>query len=411
MKRPGPSDLVDAAEAARRLGVRPATLYAYVSRGLIRAEADPADPRRSRYRADEIGRLASGRARGRSPGRAAAASLDWGLPVLTSAITLIDGGRLYYRGQDAVVLAHTATLEETARLLWESSDDPFLPAPSVPPGWTAMARAAAAAAPVARAAGLLAFASDPPGAAAHRDPARRRVAGADLLRRTTAAIAGGPPDATPIHRRLAAAWRAPVRDAELIRIALVLMADHELNASTFAARVTASTGAPLGACVTAGLAALSGPFHGGQTRRVQALLAEAGTPARTERALADRIGRGDPLPGFGHPLYPHGDGRAAALLDRLSADPLVDAVRRTVDRLAGEAPNIDFALVALARALRLPDDAPLSIFLVGRTAGWIAHALEQQATGSLIRPRARYVGPPPEAAAISSPARRRSRGP
>ncbi|MGE0718542.1 MAG: citrate/2-methylcitrate synthase, partial [Alphaproteobacteria bacterium] len=121
-------------------------------------------------------------------------------------------------------------------------------------------------------------------------------------------------------------------------------------------------------------------------------------------AHAARLRRGVPLPGFGLPLSPGGDPRAAAHLDGLAGDARLDAVRRAVDRLTGEAPNVDFALVAVARALGLPADGAFTLFLVGRTAGWIAHALEQQSTGRLIRPRARYVGPP-AATADDTPAR------
>jgi len=193
---------------------------------------------------------------------------------------------------------------------------------------------------------------------------------------------------------MARAWGSDAAGADLIRRALVLCADHELNASAFAVRVVASTGAALPACLLAGLAALSGPLHGGMTERVAALLAEPGMKADPAGALAARLDRGERLPGFGHRLYPAGDPRATALLAALDPGPWWQSVFAAAEELTGLRPNIDAALVALERTLRLPEGAALAIFATGRTAGWIAHALEQRQDGRLIRPRASYAGPP-----------------
>ena len=111
------SDWIGAEEARARLGVRPQTLYAYVSRGRLSTRPDPADPRRSLYRASEIGLLAERKTRSRKASQVAAGAIAWGEPVLESAITTVEGGRLYYRGRDAVELSETETLEATARLL------------------------------------------------------------------------------------------------------------------------------------------------------------------------------------------------------------------------------------------------------------------------------------------------------
>ena len=177
--------------------------------------------------------------------------------------------------------------------------------------------------------------------------------------------------------------------------ALVLCADHELNASAFTVRCVASTGASLGAAAEAGLAALSGPLHGGSWIWVSALFREADRDGDPARAVAEWLRRGEPhLPGFGHPLYPDGDPRAVAILEQLEQpNGLADAVAAA----GGPPPNLDYALVALQRELGLPDDAAFILFAVGRTAGWLAHAIEQQATGTLLRPRAKYVGPAPSA--------------
>ena len=196
-----------------------------------------------------------------------------------------------------------------------------------------------------------------------------------------------------IHARLGRAWRAPRGQWDVIRRALVLLADHELNASTFAARVAASTGASLAASVLAGLAALSGPYHGRMAERVEAFAAGAAKagPARALARWGDR-----PVPGFGHALYPDGDPRAEALLAAFETPPPLAALRRLVEGETGVKANVDFALVAMRQALDLPTEAPFALFAAARTAGWLAHAIEQVETGALIRPRARYVGPEPE---------------
>ena len=110
-------DWISGAEAMERLGVQPQTLYAYVSRGRVEARPDPADPRRSLYRAADIAELTRRRVRGRKPSAVAEGAIAWGEPVLASAITTLSGGRLWYRGRDAAVLARTETLETVARLL------------------------------------------------------------------------------------------------------------------------------------------------------------------------------------------------------------------------------------------------------------------------------------------------------
>ena len=381
------ADWLSADEALSRLRVRPQTLYAYVSRGRVRAEPDPSEPRRSRYRASDVAALAERKARGRKAADVARGAIAWGEPVLASAITTVRDGRLWYRGQDAVRLAETATLEEVARLLRGGiglpSDEPLL----APPGPTAAARAFAAFA--ARAA------ADP--------PAQGRSAGdladeaAQLLDLMAAAITGPEgaglreEDAPAIHERLGRAWRAPRGGWDAIRRALVLLADHELNASTFAARIAASTGASLSAATLAGLAALSGPRHGGMAARVEAFTAVAAAG----RSVGDwrRAARGGgPPPGFGHPLYPDGDPRAAALLAAIEVPPALARLRAEVEGATGERANMDYALTALRQSLQLPAEAPFALFAVARTAGWLAHAIEQIETGAVIRPRARYVG-------------------
>jgi citrate synthase len=192
----------------------------------------------------------------------------------------------------------------------------------------------------------------------------------------------------------------------LVNAGFILCADHELNASTFAARVAASTGADLHACLLAALAAFSGPRHGGASRAVEDLLEEMGSPARAESVVRARTARGDGMPGFGHPLYPQGDPRATTLLALARAAgaaarlrPL-DTLIAATTRRRGEHPNVDAGLVALSLAAGLPRGAGVAVFAVGRLAGWIAHVLEQRQSPAILRPRAHYIGagggPPPQ---------------
>ena len=384
---------ITAAEAAAELNVSRATLYAYVSRGLVESRGQPGSRKRL-YAAADIRRLRSvGDGTTGSPDRA----LDFGTPLLDSAITLIDGGRLYYRGRDAIALAESASLETVAGLLWQVDDaDPFAgidngtEAPLGPGIAGAIARLA-----LAGRADVAAY--------ARTAPALART-GARIVRHLVAVWAGGSAPDGPAHRVLAAAWGVPAA-AEAIRTALVLCADHELNASAFAVRVAASTRATPYAAVIAGLATLEGPRHGGMTPQTLALLAEAIRTGDGRATVTDRLRRGESLPGFGHPLYPDGDPRARAVLAAIRAatgpQPLLDVVAAVAEagrEATGLAPNVDFGLATLAATWGLDADRAIGVFAIGRSVGWLAHAAEQAASGQLIRPRARYVGPDPRPA-------------
>ena len=391
-------DYLSAADAAKRLGVSRQTLYAYVSRGLLRAhETD--DPRQRRYQAEVVERLAAERSRGRRPKEAAKATLDWGLPVLESAITLIQDGHLYYRGEDAVILAREARVETVASRLWRLPESAaFGPAPPrLQPIMPALIQHYA---DVPREEALLPlFAAASSGDATapwQRDPRRLAEGCGTLVRLFVPFVTGGPPDSAPLHEQMAVAWGLDTAGADLVRMALVLCADHELNASSFTARCVASTGASLRAAVLAGLAALTGARHGGMTGRIETFWngLAAGDPAAQ---LRHRLATGEELPGFGHPLYPDGDARATAILTAiLPFFPQAQSLTAAAEELTGRRPNIDFALVALRRFLNLPQGSAFGLFALGRSIGWIAHALEQRETGQLIRPRAVYVGPVPE---------------
>lgn len=377
------AEWIDRAAALALLGIRPQTLYAYVSRGRIGMQPDPADPRRSLYRAEDISALRIRRARGRRPETIAASAIAWGEPSITTGISTVHHGTLIYRGRNAAAWARSATLEETAALLWQD------------PGTIDFAAANSASGSSFQALAALLPSSDPTvGRSAER---LRRDA--RMVIGTLAGSLGADTGPEPVHMRLARAWGLVGIDMDRVRRALVLLADHELNASTFATRVAASTGASIAASLLAGLSALSGPRHGGAGAALCALIGEAeriGAAAAVSAWLAHRQalpGFDRVLPGFGHPLYPDGDARAILLLEDLAVDGVATDLCKAVADATGALPNIDFALAAFTRANRLPAHAPLSLFTLGRSVGWAAHAIEQITEGSLIRPRARYMGP------------------
>ncbi len=394
-----------AREAAAVLGVSRATLYAYVSRGLIRSEAMGGKPRERRYRGEDINRLKDRKEMRRNPAKTAEQALSWGVPVLESQLTLISDGRLYYRGHDATGLALNDSLERVAMLLWTGeieaafpqrveAESPALSFPNFQ--WESLA-------PINAFQAALIQAESQDMAAFDLRPESVVQKGVSILHRLARIAARKETDAgAPVAKILQAGWASSrPQTARLINAALVLCADHELNVSAFTARCVASAGSTPYAVVTAGLAALQGVKHGGLSRRVQALFQEVGSPERAQAVLSGRLQRGESIPGFGHPLYPQGDPRARLLLELLrnmaaSEQPdLAESIAWEALSLIGELPTLDFALVCLARGLELPEEAAIMMFAIGRTVGWIAHAIEQYQTNALIRPRARYIGPQP----------------
>jgi citrate synthase len=322
------------------------------------------------------------------------------MPVIGSAICLIENHRLYYRGHDALALAETASLEEVAAILWEdAAPHPPTRSARVPPSSHVRGEGGGE--------GQFGFIERCQIRLAERGATD--LAALDLMRagvvRTGRLILGelascvGDTEHSPlpVHRQLATAWHLDEPGADLVRRCLVLLADHELNASTFVARCVASTGATPYAVVSAALAALSGRRHGGASARVEALCHELSADRHPMAVMAARLARDEALPGMGKPLYPDGDPRAAAILAAAkTAVPVraawIDRVTDAATRLTGQHPNVDFGLGVTATVLDLPQGAALGMFLVARSVGWIAHAIEQYESGVLIRPRARYTG-------------------
>src|SRR5438552_5315122 len=390
---------LSAREASAELAISPATLYAYVSRGLIRSEPSP-DARSHRYRAEDVRGLKERRVP--SPEPRGLRSFDADLPVMDSAIATITEDGPIYRGVNCVDLAEKDTLEHTATMLGDvTAIDPFAAdnCPHVSDEMRAIADAGRRAAPIDRAIAVLALAASADPGAFTRAPDGRAMVGARILRLVVATMLDAAPSAEPLHLQIAKAWAQDHKHApDLIRRALVLLADHELNASTFTVRCAASTGLNLYDAVIAGLAALKGPKHGGAgvlaSRLVKTMVDNDVAPV-----IRERVALGERFAGFGHGVYKRGDPRAMSLLDALTrAGAPRKFTREIPERIAeatGELVNIDYALAVLVHSLRLPAGSELALFAMARTVGWIAHASEQLQFGKLIRPRARYVGPAP----------------
>jgi citrate synthase len=400
------TEWINAAEAARQLGVKQATLYSYVSRGVL-ARRRGTGGKISLFDAAEVGELAR-RGRPRQPPGLT------GL-VIESGLTEITDDTLRFRGLDALDLARDRAFEEVAALLWTGS----LPAASPDSPWRAT--------PDAVQAGSAAQAALPPGtlplerlqvivpALAATDPLRLHLDPPAVIAAGQAIIGGmvdclpaagnGPADpGDGIAGRL---WPKlcpdppPARLLGALSAALVLLADHELAASTLAARVAASVRADPYAVVATGLGALGGALHGGASLGAEAMLAAAQDPAAAPRVVGDLLRRGERIPGLGHFVYRSGDPRAQLLLALVRragpASPrlaVADAVLAETHRRALPEPNIDFALALLASCAGMIPGAGEAIFAIAHTAGWLAHGLEAYAARTPLRPRAVYTGPP-----------------
>lgn len=417
-------------EAAAQLGVKVGTLYAYVSRGWLRSYRRRVG-RQALYRRDDIDALRdlataeSGR-RGRSLPDASSwvtvaqpPSSDgsaYGVIVAESAVSSIIDGRLAYRGYPIEELITRASFEEVCLLLWNGERPQAGAAAALR---QAIARAEAPEKVVAalRAVGddaspLLRLAvAMPPLAALERNRGTCPTVeqGTRIMSVLPMALAGARvahASGGGMAARLASvALHAPAAHWEIATIdrILVACAEHELNASTFAARVVASTGADLYASVLAALCSLSGPIHGGACDRIEQMFAQLDAGMRLEQCLAAFSVKSRLPPGFGHAIYPAGDPRAmllrkeAAEIARRRGRRLFETaqhVEETVWRRERLRPNLDFYLTVCARMLGFARGLPAAIFALGRAAGWIAHSLEQYADNRLIRPRMRYRGVP-----------------
>ena len=395
-----------AKEAAEVLDISLATLYSYVSRGLIRSEAIGGSKRSRRYRREDVEQLQQRKSIRRNPVQAGEEMLHWGMPVMESGITLITDGGLYYRGEDALWLARGVSVEEVAGLIWMGNvgkADEIWGAEidvELPESVQEICRGLT---PVEAFQVVLPLVASQDLAAYDLRPERITQTGAKILNLMVTVVGGADEGGLKLGERLQRVWAENVENAAyLFNAAMILCADHELNVSAFTARCVASAGSTPYQVVLAGLAALHGVKHGGAVSRVEAFLREVGESNRARMVIGERLKRGEAIPGFGHRLYAGGDPRGRLLLGLIEENlpeteelVLGKTVVEAVRDLTGQHPTIDMGLAVLSRVLDLPTGGGIALFAMGRTIGWIGHAMEQYGLDQIIRPRARYVGESP----------------
>lgn len=406
---------LSAKEAADILGVSLATLYSYVSRGLL-SSTKTTTSRSKIYDREEVKHLAARRSDAKHGGHRAISAIHWGVPLLETRISTIADGQLFYRGYELSELAQNASLETVACLLWDDQQEDYFAQSSLVPTRTQELKnfilqqtSTTLQAPLERAmviAPALFYAivqqnqqkQDELNQTLH--PSTDLQIAPNLMRQLAAVLLDTEFSELPLHLQIAHAWQCDAIEADLIRASLVLLADHELNTSSFAVRCVASTGASLAAAIGAGLAALSGTKHGGGSQLAKQFLIQAQSSFKLEKFTRHHFAGLDPdLAGFGHVLYPHADPRAAYLLQRLNEIAVRDAQLQSLldicavaSQQLGVAPNMDMMLAVMELHFAWPDSAGICLFAIARCAGWIAHAHEQKEQGEMIRPRARYVG-------------------
>ncbi|MFX4293468.1 citrate synthase [Streptomyces bohaiensis] len=396
-------------QAAERLGVKPETVYAYVSRGLLRRHRS-GHGRGSTFDAAEVDGLS------RRSGRRSAPVGPQHAPLVTG-VTLIEDDRCYYRGVDSSALALRHGYEEVAHWLWTGELVPGTRF-DAPAGQVAAARAAVEALPATgtaedrlHAATVAASAGDP--LRSDLTPATVHATARALVATLVEAhplVGPPPPDGAPLAARLWPRLTArPASDAGLraLDAALVLLLDHDMAVSTLAARVAATARAHPYAVTLAGLGALDGPLHGAAAapahRMVREALERDATGDGAAAVVGARLREGARVPGVGHLLYTGDDPRATTLFALLEdvpgAGPAVGAARRIVAAAGRHRPtfgNVDLALAALSVGCGMQSEAGQVVFAVARTSGWVAHALEEYAEPAMrLRPSGRYRGPRP----------------
>lgn len=394
-------------EAAELLGVKPETVYAYVSRGQLSSRRVPGG-RGSTFDAKEVEALAR-----RNRRESGGSSGSGGELSVRTRITLIDRDRYYFRGVDAVELAARHSYEEITEWLWTGQMRPGVTF-TAPDAAVDVARRAVDALPEhtgptdrLRVAAIAAAVADP----LRFDLSEEAVLGTarTLIPTLVAAL---PPvlrdrrdDGPLAHRLWTRLTGRPADEASLraLDTALGLLVDHDLAASTLAVRVAASARAHAYAAVSAGLGVLEGPLHGAASGLAHRLLLDVLDRGDAAPVIAEELRAGRRIPGLGHRLYPGEDPRARALFDLLEeiprAEPALAAAHDIAATAARHTPlhaNVDLALAVFTASSGMPATAGETIFAVARTAGWIAHALEEYGERPLrMRPSGTYVGPKP----------------
>lgn len=413
----GHTDYVTAAEAMRILNVRKQTLYAYVSRGLIRSISQPGHKGRLYWR-DDLARLESRSLARHGHGAVAASAMNFGEPIIPTSITEItpDGPR--YRGRLAVDLARARVpFEAVAQLLWTG----VLTEGSVPwrtsKPWAGLSRLIETSW-VLRDNNLLDMFSlvtlqlgGSRHASERTDDGHMFTAGRQIIQ-TMVGCCG----LVSAHNRYhplgknqsisdgiidALCVQPTAENKEGIESILILLADHELSPATFSVRVSASTGSNLHRCVVSGICASAGTLTGQLYDRVDEFFDSVSTASALVRRASALHERGVAIPGFGHPLYPRGDPRARYLIElakrRAEQPRQMTAIYKFIEEMASEhglLPRQELGTVVLTRAMGLPKNTAGALAALARVAGWLAHVQEQRMFGTVLRPRARFVGSP-----------------
>jgi citrate synthase len=417
--QPQGSAYVSAREAAAMLGVKVTSLYSYVSRGVIRSVMQPGTRARLYYREDVEG---AGKRMGGRAGlpETVETAVRWGQPMLSSSITELTEAGPRYRGRDALALARSGrSFESVCELLWSGLDHPALQQwehPELPPEVFQRVEAAARGVERLTSGRLMVLGNVMVALSMPEKPDFERGTTLADAARLIGLYASAMGLLTPAQRMVRPVSGRPVAEVlatallgdaatpaavQAIDAALVVCADHELSPSTLAARVAASAGAELRACLHAAIVTQSGIRLGGGCDRLEDLLAAARTPEDLRRSIATLETAGRPVPGFNPVPYPKGDPRATFLLQLAAALPgaartpfgRFETLLRDAHAAFDLQPSIEVGLVGLAMALRLPRRAASALWTIGRCGGWTAHVVEQRLAGFMLRPRARYVDP------------------
>ncbi len=415
-------DLVDAKGAAEFLGIKRQTLYAYVSRGLIRSSSTTATGAKMYTRQD----LEQLRMTGRRGSKTPILGLTRNGTALPTSITSIDERGPSYRGKPAIDLAKMGRpFEDCVELLWTG----VLPtrsiewaAPHIPDNFSALATLLNHGSDQPSTRQVLAVVTSAYAARMGRSP-EASLGGAllaarqllQILAASVGLLCGQSPDQCfNMARHSIATWIArgtsiPLSQEhiEAINASLILSADHELAPSTYAARVAASGGADIFACVTSGFGTFEGPLNGLGCDEPETLIRSAASARDYVELLKARMKRKEEPIGYNHPSYPSGDPRALYLIDlarsiaaKDSAFQMIAECMSAAEDEFGLKPSLALALVAMAGALRMPAEMSGALMAIGRTSGWIAHVFEQRTVGEIVRPRTRYIGPPVEVSPV-----------
>ena len=404
-----------AQEAADELGVKIGTIYAYVSRGLIRSQSSAKGQRNRLYSREDVNRLLIRRQMRLSIDPANDDILHFAAPVLESGISLIEDGRLYYCGIPIEEVTAMLSAEQLAALVWTgdaANADRLFDHRRHPSAGKYrkmlldldIEGSNLFSVPTFQVVLPLAMADDPIAYDMRSDSIA--LSGARILRLLTSVASGDDREDLGLAEMMQRGWR-PADEASIrfFNMALIICADHEVKLATFAARVVAALGATPYSVINAGITSLSGPQQGGYTETVEAFLDEVNEPTNVAAVISARLRRSEsiPVPGFHNPLYPQGDPRASLLLYAMydqypdsTSVVLGRSIQDAVHQIRGEHPKMEFALAIFRRHFELPPSSTLGIFALGRIIGWIGHAIKQYGSKQTIQPRIRYTGPAPQ---------------